>query len=91
MKNKNILIGLVGLGILYALYMKNKNKPKTYSKACYDALERRLIQEDNKPPNFNQTFLENCSKTEIKNKKCVKWVQPQCAKAPCPQICEEYK
>ena len=33
MKNKNILIGLVGLGILYALYLKNKKKPKnTYKK-----------------------------------------------------------
>lgn len=26
MKNKNILIGLVGLGVLYALYIKNKKK-----------------------------------------------------------------
>ena len=69
MKNKNILIGLVSLGVLYALYMNNKKKPKTYSKACYDALERRNMQEDVKPPNFNQTFLENCSKTEMKNKK----------------------
>ena len=64
MKNKNILIGLVGLGILYALYLKNKKKPKTYSKACYDALDGRLMQQDMKPPNFNQTFLENCAKLE---------------------------
>jgi hypothetical protein len=28
MSNKNILIGLVGLGVLYALYMKNKKKPE---------------------------------------------------------------
>jgi len=69
MKNKKLLIGLLGLGILYALYMKNKNKPKAYSKACYDALDRRLMQEDVKPPNFNQTFLETCSKTEMKNQK----------------------
>ena len=51
MKNKNILIGLVGLGVLYALYIKNNPKAK----------------------------------------KCVKWTQPMCAKAPCPPQCDEYK
>jgi hypothetical protein len=53
--------------------MKNKKKPKTYSKECYDALDKALLTESVKPPNFNQTFLENCSKTEFKNKKCLKW------------------
>jgi hypothetical protein len=32
MKNKNILIGLVGLGVLYALYMKNNPKEKKCKK-----------------------------------------------------------
>jgi hypothetical protein len=64
MKNKNILIALVGLGVLYALYMKNKNKPKVYSKECYDALATRNMQEDVKPANFEKDFLENCEKNK---------------------------
>ena len=42
---------------------------KNYSKECYDALDRALLTESVKRPNFNQTFLETCSKTEMKNKK----------------------
>lgn len=42
---------------------------KTYSKECYDALAMRNMQEDVKPPNFNQTFLEICKKSEMENKK----------------------
>jgi hypothetical protein len=28
---------------------------------------------------------------KFKPKKCIKWVQPSCAVAPCPQQCIEYK
>jgi hypothetical protein len=42
---------------------------KNYSKECYDALEGRNMQQDIKPLNFEKDFLENCSKTEMKNKK----------------------
>jgi hypothetical protein len=41
-------------------------KPKTYSKECMDSLNRRLMQEDVKKPNFENDFLENCAKNEKK-------------------------
>ena len=67
MKNKNILYGLLGAGALAVFYFWNKNqKPKTYSKECLDSLNRRLEQEDVKPPNFEKDFLENCAKNEKK-------------------------
>ena len=43
-----------------------QNKSKTYSKECMDSLNRRLMQEDVKKPNFENDFLENCAKNEKK-------------------------
>jgi hypothetical protein len=68
MKNKELLYGLLGVAVLAGFYFWNKNqKQKTYSKECWDSLNRRLEQEDAKRPNFEKDFLESCAKSE-KNK-----------------------
>jgi hypothetical protein len=74
MNNKNILIGAGVVIVGYLLWKKSQKNSQNalnetqYSKECYDSLKSRLMQEDVKPPNFEKTFLENCQKTEIKNK-----------------------
>lgn len=66
-KNKKILYGLLGAGAVAGFYFWNKNKKsKTYSKECMDSLNRRLMQEDVKKPNFENDFLENCAKNKKK-------------------------
>jgi hypothetical protein len=67
MKNKKLLFGLLGIGAIAGFYFYNKNKmPKTYSKKCQDDLNIRLMQEDVKPLNFSNDFLERCAKNEQK-------------------------
>jgi hypothetical protein len=71
MKNKKLLYGLLGIGAIagfyFYFYNKNKNKmPKIYSKKCQDDLNIRLMQEDVKPLNFSNDFLERCAKNEQK-------------------------
>jgi len=67
MKNKKLLFGLLGIVAIAGFYFWNKNKmPKTYSKKCQDDLNIRLMQEDVKPLNFSNDFLERCAKNEQK-------------------------
>jgi hypothetical protein len=64
MKNTNLLIGVGVVIVGYLLYKKSKTNVKEYSENCKAQLERRLIQEDAKPPNFENDFLERCAKSE---------------------------
>ena len=64
MNNKNLLIGAVVLVVGYLLYKKSKINVKEYSENCKAQLESRLMQEDVKPPNFENNFLERCREAE---------------------------
>ena len=74
MENKKLLIGAGVVIVGYLLWKKSKTNSVTnsnvitpqYSKECYDELKIRLQQEDAKPPDFQNIFLEKCRKTSLK-------------------------
>ncbi len=65
MSNKNILIGLVALGVLYALYMKNKNKPeanttpKNFSPRMPQMKENTIEEQKEFATKFYKTLPDN--------------------------------
>jgi hypothetical protein len=65
MKNTNLLIGAGVVVVGYLLYKKSQSNVKEYSENCKAQLESRLMQEDVKPPNFENDFLERCRNSEI--------------------------
>ncbi len=70
MENKKLLIGAGVVVVAYLLWKKSQNKVNTtqYSKECYESLQRRLMQEDVKPANFEKDFLERCKNSENEKK-----------------------
>ena len=64
MNNRNLLIGAGVLVVGYLLYKKSKSNVKEYSENCKAQLESRLMQQDVKPPNFENDFLEKCGTKE---------------------------
>jgi len=67
MNKRNFLIGVGILIVGYLLYKKSNTNVKEYSENCKAQLKMRLMQEDAKPPNFENDFLERCRNSEIED------------------------
>jgi hypothetical protein len=66
--DKKILIGAGVVIVGYLLYKKSKSNVKEYSENCKAQLQLALEQENVKPPNFSNDFLERCQKDELNKK-----------------------